>query len=206
MKGTVVVSLVVDAEGRPQNVALLAPVYSDLDKLALRIAGMDRFTPGRFEGRSVAVAIALVLRLQGCVAQIRNEEGLKVDILRLRSQPDQRIGELPQPASGTPIGPDRNSGELARVGGNVKAPIVLNNVAARYSDQARRAKIQGICLIRLIVDAQGMPQNPMVIGTLDPGLDQNAIEAVMKYRFKPAMKGNQPVPVMITVEVNFRLY
>jgi len=38
------------------------------------------------------------------------------------------------------------------------------------------------------------------------GLDEKALEAVRKYKFKPAMKGNQAVPVMISVEVNFRLY
>jgi hypothetical protein len=38
------------------------------------------------------------------------------------------------------------------------------------------------------------------------GLDEKALEAVLKYRFKPAMKGSTPVPVMISVEVNFRLY
>jgi outer membrane biosynthesis protein TonB len=38
-------------------------------------------------------------------------------------------------------------------------------------------------------------------------LDEEAIEAVMKYKFKPAMKdGKTPVPVMITVEVTFRIY
>jgi TonB family protein len=38
------------------------------------------------------------------------------------------------------------------------------------------------------------------------GLDEKALEAVRKYKFKPAMKGGTPVPVSITVEVNFRLY
>jgi protein TonB len=38
------------------------------------------------------------------------------------------------------------------------------------------------------------------------GLDEKAIEAVNQYRFKPAMKDGEPVPVRITVEVNFRLF
>jgi outer membrane biosynthesis protein TonB len=39
------------------------------------------------------------------------------------------------------------------------------------------------------------------------GLDEKAVAAVMKYKFKPALKdGKIPVPVMISVEVNFRLY
>ena len=98
-------------------------------------------------------------------------------------------------------------GGLYRVGGGVSAPVALNSVEAEFSDEARRAKYQGVCLISLIVDAQGNPQNPRVVRALGMGLDEKAIEAVKKYKFKPAMKdGKTPVPVMITVEVNFRLY
>jgi TonB family protein len=98
-------------------------------------------------------------------------------------------------------------GGLYHIGGGVSAPVPLNQVEAEFSDEARRAKYQGVCLISLIVDAQGNPQNPRVIRALGMGLDEKALEAVRKYRFKPAMKdGRTPVPVMITVEVNFRLY
>jgi TonB family protein len=98
-------------------------------------------------------------------------------------------------------------GGLYHVGGGVSAPVPLNAVEAEFSDEARRAKYQGVCLISLIVDAQGNPQNPRVVRALGMGLDEKAIEAVRKYKFKPALKdGRTPVPVMITVEVNFRLY
>jgi TonB family protein len=98
-------------------------------------------------------------------------------------------------------------GGLYHVGGGVSAPVPLNAVEAEFSDEARRAKYQGVCLISLIVDAQGNPQNPRVVRALGMGLDEKALEAVRKYKFKPAYKqGQGPVPVMITVEVNFRLY
>lgn len=98
-------------------------------------------------------------------------------------------------------------GGIYHVGGGISAPVPLNSVEAEFSDEARRAKYQGICLIQMIVDAHGMPQEPRVVRPLGMGLDQKALEAVRKYRFKPAMKdGKTPVPVMITVEVNFRLY
>jgi TonB family protein len=98
-------------------------------------------------------------------------------------------------------------GGLERVGGRVSAPVPLNTVDPEFSDEARRAKYQGICLISLIVDAQGNPQNPRVTRALGMGLDEKALEAIRRYKFKPAMKdGKTPVPVMITVEVNFRLY
>jgi len=98
-------------------------------------------------------------------------------------------------------------GGVYRVGGGISAPMPIITPEAEFSDEARRAKYQGVVLISLIVDAQGNPQNPRVVRPLGMGLDEKALEAVRKYKFKPAMKdGHVPVPVMITVEVNFRLY
>jgi TonB family protein len=98
-------------------------------------------------------------------------------------------------------------GGVYQIGGGVSAPIAIFTPEAEFSDEARRAKYQGVCLISLIVDAQGNPQDPRVIRALGMGLDEKALEAVRKYKFKPAMKeGRTPVPVRITIEVNFRLY
>jgi TonB family protein len=96
---------------------------------------------------------------------------------------------------------------LYKVGGNVSAPVPLKQVNAEFSDEARRAKYQGVCLVGLIVDAQGNPQNVHIVRALGMGLDEKAMEAVRKYKFKPAMRdGKTPVAVYVNVEVNFRLY
>lgn len=97
-------------------------------------------------------------------------------------------------------------GGVYHVGGGISAPVPIYTPEAEFSDEARRAKYQGVCLISLIVDAQGNPQNPRVVRPLGMGLDEKALEAVRKYKFKPAMKGNTPVAVMMSIEVNFRLY
>ena len=114
------------------------------------------------------------------------------------------------PGTGNGFGPGSGGnagGGLYQIGGGVSAPVPIFTPEAEFSDEARRAKYQGVCLISLIVDAQGNPQDPRVIRALGMGLDEKAIEAVRKYKFKPAMKdGRTPVPVRITIEVNFRLY
>ena len=98
-------------------------------------------------------------------------------------------------------------GGLFRIGGGVSAPVPIYQPEAEFSDEARRAKYQGVCIVSLIVDAQGNPQNVHVVRPLGMGLDEKALEAVRKYKFKPALKdGRTPVPVMISIEVNFRLY
>jgi TonB family protein len=102
--------------------------------------------------------------------------------------------------------PTQANQPIYKIGGNISAPQVKHSVAAQYTDEARRAHYQGVCLVSLIVDAQGNPMNVHVVRPLGMGLDQKAIEAVRQYKFRPAMKdGKTPVPVMITIEVDFRL-
>ena len=98
-------------------------------------------------------------------------------------------------------------GGVYQVGGGISAPVPIFQPEAEFSDEARRAKYQGICLIGLIVDAQGNPINVHVVRALGMGLDEKAMQAVRQYKFKPAMKnGKTAVPVEITIEVDFRLY
>lgn len=93
-----------------------------------------------------------------------------------------------------------------RVGGGVSAPRTIYSPSPSYSKEAKSAKYQGTCVLRLIVGADGLPYEIRVVRGLGNGLDEKAIEAVQKWKFDPARKNGQPVPVMINVEVQFRLY
>ena len=96
-------------------------------------------------------------------------------------------------------------GGVYRVGGGVSAPSVLFKVDPEYSEEARKAKYSGTVLIQLIVDANGKAQNIKVVRSLGLGLDEKAMEAVAKWKFKPGMKGGVAVAVQATIEFNFRL-
>jgi TonB family protein len=104
-------------------------------------------------------------------------------------------------------GSSGNTGGLYQVGGRVSAPVVIHSEEAQFSDVARKAKYQGVCMVSLIVDTQGNPQNVHVTRSLGMGLDEKAIEAVQQYKFRPALlDGRTPVPVAITVKIEFQLY
>src|SRR6202142_1277787 len=97
-------------------------------------------------------------------------------------------------------------GGLFHVGGGVSAPKVIYQPDPEYSEEARKAKFQGTCVLWLIVGPDGRPRDVRVARTLGLGLDEKAIEAVKNWRFEPAYKDGKPVSVPINVEVSFRLY
>jgi periplasmic protein TonB len=97
-------------------------------------------------------------------------------------------------------------GGVFRVGGGVSAPKATFAPDPEYSEEARKAKYQGTCVLWLIVGPDGHPRDIRVSRTLGLGLDEKAIEAVKNWKFEPAMKDGKPVAVQINVEVDFRLY
>jgi len=110
------------------------------------------------------------------------------------------------PGDGPGWGPGSGDGIYTPGVAGVSQPIAIFTPEAEFSDEARRQKYQGVCLISLIIDTQGNPQNLRLVQHLGMGLDEKALEAVHKYRFKPARKDGKPVPVRISVMVNFRLF
>ena len=113
------------------------------------------------------------------------------------------------PGHGNGYGPGEGGGyggSVYQVGGGVAAPKVIYAVDPEFSDEARRAKFQGVCMVTLIVDAQGNPQRVHAVGHLGMGLDEKAVAAVKQYKFQPATLAGRPVPVEVYVEVDFRIY
>ncbi len=111
--------------------------------------------------------------------------------------------------TGPGVGPGHGGGiggGAFRVGGGVSAPRALDTPDPEYSEEARKAKYQGTCVLLLIVGPDGKPRDVKVARALGMGLDEKAIEAVRQWKFEPAMKDGKPVAVQINVEVNFRLY
>jgi periplasmic protein TonB len=105
------------------------------------------------------------------------------------------------PGSGAGIG-----GGAYRPGHGVSAPKVIYRVEPEFSEEARKNKMQGIVVLRVIIGTDGKPADISVQRTLGMGLDEKAIEAVRQWRFEPGTKDGQKVPVQVSMEVSFRLY
>jgi TonB family protein len=97
-------------------------------------------------------------------------------------------------------------GGVYKVGGGISAPQAISAPDPDYTEEARKAKKQGTCVLWLVVDSAGKPRDLKVVRGLGFGLDAKALDAVRQWRFQPALKDGKPVDVQISVEVEFHLY
>ena len=93
-----------------------------------------------------------------------------------------------------------------RVGGGVSAPRLLNRAVPEFSEAARVMRYSGVVLVRFRVGANGTPSHLRILRPVGLGLDEQAVEAVSRYSFQPAMRGGSPVEVELNVEVSFQLH
>jgi len=91
-----------------------------------------------------------------------------------------------------------------RVGGKIKAPTKIKDVVPVYPTAARSAGAQGVVIVEATIGADGKVQDAKVLRSI-PLLDQAALDAVRQWEFTPTRLNGKPVPVIMTVTVNFKL-
>jgi TonB family protein len=85
-------------------------------------------------------------------------------------------------------------------------PRVIKSPDPKYSKEARKKNIEGITVLWLIVGADGLPRDIRVVRSVGYGLDEEAIKAAKKWRFKPSTMDGKPVPMQINIDVAFHLH
>jgi protein TonB len=94
--------------------------------------------------------------------------------------------------------------QAVRVGGQIKEPKKLKNVSPVYPDIAKQARVQGVVILECTISPQGKVTDVKVLRGI-PLLDQAAIDAVKQWVYTPTLLNGVPVPVIMTVTVNFKL-
>ena len=89
--------------------------------------------------------------------------------------------------------------------GNTSAPVVLYKVDPDYSEKARKKKLAGTVVLRLIVDSHDHARDISVVKRLGRGLDEKAIEALQQWKFRPGYREGKPVSTQATIAMNFRI-
>ncbi len=91
-----------------------------------------------------------------------------------------------------------------RVGGNIPQPTKIVDVKPVYPAIAQSARVQGVVIVEATIAPDGTIQDAKVLRSI-PLLDQAAVDAVRLWRFTPTLLNGVPVPVIMTVTVNFSL-
>jgi TonB family protein len=189
-KHLVVLSAIIGVDGVAKNIFVVHPHSGAFDQSALDAVKQSQFQPGSLNGNPVPVAIRLKVpffRFKPAIPLIEHD---------LRNGGWQSFGKDASPTQDDPL--------KLRPGDT--PPKATQTANAEFSDEARRAKYQGIVIVSLVVNEEGLPTDLHIVKPLGYGLDEKALKAVRKYRFQPAMRDGKPVAVRIMVEINFRLY
>lgn len=94
--------------------------------------------------------------------------------------------------------------QVYRVGGDIRAPQKIHDVAPRYPAIAQAGGIEGFVILEAVISEDGTVQNVRVLRG-KPLLDEAAATAVRQWRFTPPLLNGEPVPVVMTVTVSFNL-
>jgi protein TonB len=92
-----------------------------------------------------------------------------------------------------------------RPGSGVMPPRLLREVKADYTEEARRANIEGEVVLEIVVRRDGSVSDIKMLNGLARGLNERAIAAVRQWRFAPATRLGQAVDVIVEVAVEFKL-
>jgi periplasmic protein TonB len=92
--------------------------------------------------------------------------------------------------------------------GNVVSPVTcLYCPQPGYTEEARKAKLQGKLLLQVLVGADGRAMRVRVVQGLGLGLDEIAVAAVRAWRFSPGRDASKrTVPTWVTIETRFQLF
>jgi periplasmic protein TonB len=95
---------------------------------------------------------------------------------------------------------------IFHIGDGVSPPRPIFTPEPEFSEEARKAKYQGVVTLLIVVGTDGRVHNPRVVRSLGMGLDEKAIEGVKTWKFDPSKKDGRPVAVEMNIEVAFNLY
>jgi TonB family protein len=202
VQGIVIAEVLIDADGLVSEAKVIRPVAL-LDQAALEAVRQWEFTPTEINGVAVPVIMTVTISfsLDDAATPVANltaaEEQALAQGRAMAAELAARRAQMPPPTW--------NPGDPPlRIGGNVKAPVKIKHVNPVYPPEAQQARVQGIVIIEAQIDQDGRVSSARVIRPVAL-LDDAALDAVLQWEFTPTVLDGKPVPVIMTVTVNFTL-
>ena len=82
-------------------------------------------------------------------------------------------------------------------------PVPVRTVAPEVPSKFAQSGSVGLVTIKFLVDEKGNVQEPTVVKSSHSELEEPALKAIVKWRFKPAKKDGVAVAVHVTVPIKF---
>lgn len=192
IEGPVVLHAVVTLDGTLQDITVVSgnPILADA---ALEAVRQWRYQPSKINGEPVEAQHEIVITFK--------KDGGAVYLGPDDLSPDVPLEPSPDIQQRILAGEFFSSGSKG-----VKYAQGTYMPDPEYAETARRAKYQCTNILSLIVDADGQTLSVWVVKPCGEGLDEKSIAAVQQWKFSPATKDGEAVPVLINVETSFHLY
>jgi TonB family protein len=196
IQGDVEIEAVVTKAGAVESLRVVKSLDQTygLDDAAVAAAKEWQFQPGTVNGTPVNVIVTLDLtfKIKDQPQPVPQSAPMQAIYAggdtRTMTPSEFAVGALPP---GTP---------------GLVAPKIITMVEAKYTADAMRQKIQGDVEVDVVVTPDGGVSRAIVVTSLSPDLDMNALKAALSYRFQPATQNGQPVTALVRVSLNFRLH
>lgn len=178
-------------------VELSPPAPDSPLRITVELLGFDAHTATyqvRFVDRNVVLADTRVAAVRGRQAVIGGLDGEQAPYLFLVLEP------------AAPPSPEQTSSPPFRVADGITAPRRLSSVMPRYTEEAKKERIQGVVIVQTVIEKDGTVSDVQILKGLPFGLSEAAAEAIRQWTFEPARdETGRPVTVYYNLTVNFTL-
>lgn len=190
--GIVIIEATIGTDGSVTEAHVIRSIAM-LDMAAIAAVKQWKYTPTTLNGAPVPVIMTVTVNFTPTATGGTAAGG----VMQSGAAPTQSAKTPPEPVF-------LNGREVLRIGGNVKAPERIRYVQPVYPEEAKNARVSGIVIIEAVVDESGHVASAKVLRSV-LGLDEAAIAAVLQWEYTPTTLNGVPVPVLMTVTVNFTL-
>jgi TonB family protein len=166
-------------------------------KAEINVKAYDGWTPLHLAARYGHKDVIELLLAKGAEVEAKDDRGktpldmARQDVVELLRQRDGSIGD---------------GGRPYVLGNGVKEPVLLAQPLPPYTEEARKAHIEGVVLLQAIIRKDGTVGSIKVLRGLGYGLDESAIDTIAsKWHFRPGTLNGNPVDVTSSIAVRFRL-
>lgn len=199
-QGVAIIEAVIDTNGTVADAKVIRSIGEDLDSAALDAVLQWQFQPTLLNGRPVQLIMTVTVNF------VLDSDG-SVPPPPPPPPPPAMTAEVPPPPPPPPpslVGSKEVNDVSLRVGGEIKAPMKITDVRPVYPMAAQQAQVTGVVILEIVVDAEGNVADAKVVRSVAL-LDEAARDAVLQWKYRPTRLNGVPVPVVMTVTVNFSL-